>query len=85
MSDAAGRRYRRRTRRLVGLMLLVWLAFGFGIHLLVNQLNAVVILGIPLGFYMAAQGALIAFSIMLFAFARRHERIEREAGTSADA
>jgi putative solute:sodium symporter small subunit len=44
------------------------------------SLNKVVILGFPLGFYMAAQGSLIAFVIMLFWFARRQNQIDEEHG-----
>ena len=37
-------------------------------------------LGFPLGFYMAAQGSLIVFVVMLFMFAKQQNRIDREFG-----
>ena len=48
----------------------------------VVPLNKIVIpiLGFPLGFYMAAQGSLIVFVVMLFVFARQQNRIDREYG-----
>jgi putative solute:sodium symporter small subunit len=46
----------------------------------VNVLNKITILGFPLGFYMAAQGALIAFVVMLFVFAKQQDNIDREFG-----
>jgi putative solute:sodium symporter small subunit len=52
----------------------------------VNQLNAIKIpiLGFPLGFYMAAQGSLIAFVVMLFIFARKQDKIDRDHGYAED-
>jgi putative solute:sodium symporter small subunit len=52
----------------------------------VVPLNKIVIpiLGFPLGFYMAAQGSLIAFVVMLFVFARQQDRIDREHGVAED-
>jgi putative solute:sodium symporter small subunit len=61
-------------------MLLLWAVFGFGVHLLVQPLNGIRIGGFPLGFYMAAQGSLIAFVIMLFVFARRQDAIDEQEG-----
>ena len=41
-------------------------------------------LGFPLGFYMAAQGSLIVFVVMLFKFARQQDEIDREHGYAED-
>jgi putative solute:sodium symporter small subunit len=65
-------------------MFALWVFFSFVIHFFVNQLNSIVILGFPLGFYMAAQGSLIAFVIMLFLFAKRQDTIDREEGVAED-
>ena len=48
----------------------------------VNVLNqfTIPVLGFPLGFYMAAQGSLIAFVVMLFVFARSQDNIDRAHG-----
>jgi putative solute:sodium symporter small subunit len=58
-------------------MLASWLFFSFVVTWFVKGLNKIVIpyLGFPLGFFMAAQGALIAFVILLFWFAKRMEPI----------
>jgi putative solute:sodium symporter small subunit len=60
----------------------VWFFFGYIIHMFVNTLNkvSVPILGFPLGFYMAAQGSLIVFVVMLFMFARQQNKIDRDHG-----
>jgi putative solute:sodium symporter small subunit len=42
------------------------------------------VLGFPLGFYMAAQGSLIVFVVMLFMFAKQQDNIDREFGVAED-
>ena len=76
----------RRTSRLMFTHLGVWFFFGYVIHFFVVPLNAIKIpiLGFPLGFYMAAQGSLIVFVVMLFMFARQQDKIDREFGMAED-
>lgn len=74
------REHWRRTRALMFTCLVIWFIFSFLIHLFAPSLNSIVILGFPLGFYMAAQGSLIAFVVMLFVFAKQQENIDREFG-----
>jgi putative solute:sodium symporter small subunit len=75
-----------RTRNLMLKYLGVWLFFGYIVHMFVVPLNKIhiPILGFPLGFYMAAQGSLIAFVVMLFLFARQQDQIDREHGVAED-
>jgi putative solute:sodium symporter small subunit len=47
-------------------------------------LNAIHVLGFPLGFYMAAQGSLIIFVVQLFWFARRQNAIDEEFGVAEE-
>lgn len=64
----------------------IWFFFGYIVHMFVNQLNAIKIpiLGFPLGFYMAAQGSLIVFVVLLFVFAKQQNRIDSEHGYAED-
>lgn len=75
-----------RTRTLMFKYLGVWLFFGYIVHFFVVPLNKIhiPILGFPLGFYMAAQGSLIAFVAMLFIFAKQQDQIDREHGFAED-
>ncbi|MBY0530491.1 MAG: DUF4212 domain-containing protein [Xanthobacteraceae bacterium] len=75
-----------KTTRLMLTHLGIWFFFGYVIHMFVNQLNAIKIpiLGFPLGFYMAAQGSLIVFVVMLFAFAKQQDKIDRDHGYAED-
>ena len=76
--------YWEKTSRLMIIMMALWAFFSFFIHMFVTPLNGVRILGFPLGFYMAAQGSLIAFVIMLFTFAKAQDGIDRECGVAED-
>jgi len=62
--------------------LAIWLIFGFVVHFFATPLNGIVILGFPLGFYMAAQGSLIVFVWLIFWFAKRQNQIDEEFGAA---
>jgi putative solute:sodium symporter small subunit len=66
------------------IMLALWFVFGILIHVFVETLNAIRIMGFPVGYYMAAQGSLIAFVIMLFLFSSRQDSIDRQEGVNED-
>jgi putative solute:sodium symporter small subunit len=76
----------KKTTNLMLMHLGIWLFFGYIIHMFVVPLNKITIpiLGFPLGFYMAAQGSLIVFVVMLFMFARQQNRIDRDHGYAED-
>ncbi|MGE0850922.1 MAG: DUF4212 domain-containing protein [Hyphomicrobiaceae bacterium] len=76
----------KRTTRLMFVHLGIWLFFGYIVHMFVKPLNQIIIpvLNFPLGFYMAAQGSLIAFVVMLFVFARQQDKIDRDHGVAED-
>jgi len=80
--DSSG--YWGKTRRLMWIVLAIWAVFGFIVHFFVTALNGIVILGFPLGYYMAAQGSLIVFVLLIFWFASRQDAIDREYGVAED-
>jgi putative solute:sodium symporter small subunit len=73
-----------KTSKLMVTMLVLWAFFSFIVHMFVVPLNGIKILGFPLGFYMASQGSLIAFVVMLFWFAKAQDNIDRECGFAED-
>lgn len=73
-----------KTSRLMIVMMALWIFFGYVVHVFVIPLNTIKFFGFPLGFYMAAQGSLIAFVAMLFWFAKAQDKIDREAGVAED-
>jgi len=76
--------YWRKTRGLMWFCLVIWFIFGFGIHFFVRSLDEITFLGFPLGFYMAAQGSLIVFVVLIFWFAYRQNEIDEEHGVAED-
>lgn len=73
-----------KTSRLMIVMMALWVFFGYIVHAFVIPLNSIKFFGFPLGFYMAAQGSLIAFVVMLFCFAKAQDKIDRDAGVAED-
>ena len=67
-----------RTRRLMLTTLAIWFVFGYILPWFGGALNNLSFLGFPLGFYMAAQGSLIAFVVLLFWFARAQDKIDTD-------
>ena len=74
--------YWNRTRNLMLVILFAWFVFSFGVHFFAPSLNKIRVLGFPLGFYMASQGALIAFVAMCWWNAWSQDKIDREFGVS---
>lgn len=76
--DNAGAHWRA-TLRLLRPLLAVWFVVSFGLGILfVEPLNAVRIAGFPLGFWIAQQGAIYVFIILIFVYARRMDRVDAE-------
>ncbi len=81
---ATGQAYWKKTSALMWAMLIVWAVFSFFVHMFAPAINHIHVLGFPLGFYMAAQGSLIVFVVMLFWFARKQDQIDRESGVAEE-
>jgi putative solute:sodium symporter small subunit len=67
------------TLKLMAGCLVVWfiVSFGLGI-LLVEPLNSIQLFGYPLGFWFAQQGAIYTFMVVIFFYAWRMNRLDRE-------
>jgi len=73
-----------KTKRLMRITLIIWAIFGFVIQFFAVPLNAINIIGFPLGYYMAAQGSLIAFVILIFWYASKQNSIDEEFDVAED-
>lgn len=71
--------YWRRNLKIIGGCLAVWaiVSYGLGI-LLAPALNAIQIGGYPLGFWFAQQGSIITFLVIIFFYAWRMNKLDRE-------
>ena len=79
------REYWRANIKLMSILLVIWftVSFGFGI-LLVDQLNQIPFFGFKTGFWWAQQGSIYVFIILIFVYARRMKRLDREYGVGDD-
>lgn len=76
--------YWKKTSRLMWTIMILWLFFSFGVHFFAVQLNRFEFLNFPLGFYMAAQGSLIAFVVLCFWNAYAQNKTDEEFGVAED-
>ena len=83
-SDPRVQRHWDRTKRLTIIDLLIWFFFSYLVHWFADSLNAITFIGFPLGFYMAGQGSLLAFVILIFALAHFQNKIDEEEGMAED-
>jgi putative solute:sodium symporter small subunit len=74
----------RRTRNLTIGHLIVWFIFSYVVHWFAVPLNNISFFGWPLGYYMAAQGALIVFVVQLFLFNRQQHAIDVQFGVAEE-
>jgi putative solute:sodium symporter small subunit len=84
LTPARREEYWKRTSRLMWTIMVLWAFFSFVVHLFAVQLNSIQFLGFPLGFYMAAQGSLIAFVVLCFWNASAQNKIDKEFGVAED-
>jgi len=84
ISPEAGAAHWAKTRTLMWICLAIWAIFSFVIHMFVSALNEISFLGFPLGFYMAAQGSLIVFVMLIFWYVARQNAIDEEFGAAED-
>jgi putative solute:sodium symporter small subunit len=71
--------YWRKNLRITASLLAIWFVVTFVASWYARELNEIVIIG-PLGFYMGAQGALIVYVLIVWFYARRMNRLDREYG-----
>lgn len=69
-----------KTRKLTFLVLALWFIFSFVVHWFANGLNSISIMGFPLGYYMAVQGSLVVFVVLIFFLNWRQDKIDDEHG-----
>lgn len=86
MSDQKGRQaYWRATLKLVAWCLGIWfvVSYLFGI-ILVDQLNTISLGGYKLGFWFAQQGSIFVFVVLIFFYAYRMNKLDRQFDVDED-
>ena len=72
------------TRGLTTWILILWFIFSIGIFFFANSLNSFTFFGWPFGFYMAAQGSLMIFVILIVVLNFKQEKIDEKFGVAED-
>lgn len=70
-------RYWRRVRQLTLLLLVVWFVTTFFLIFFARELSQLSLFGWPFSFYMAAQGALLIYLLIVAVFAWRMRRVDQ--------
>jgi putative solute:sodium symporter small subunit len=79
------REYWAQNLRLTLTLLAVWFLVTFGTVWFARDLAALSFAGWPLSFYMAAQGSLIVYVLLIWYYAKRMEVMDQEFGVDEDA
>lgn len=82
-SSEVRERHWQRSRNLTFLVLAIWFIFAIIVHIFAKGLNAVTFIGFPLGYYMAVQGSLIIFVLLIFFQNWQQDKIDDEYAQSS--
>jgi putative solute:sodium symporter small subunit len=66
--------------RITAILLFIWFVATFVVGWYARELNELSILGFPLGFYMAAQGSLIIYVVLIWVYAIYMNKMDRQYG-----
>lgn len=81
---AKHKHYWRSNLRLTGVLLAIWFIATFGVSWFARELQALTFLGFPLPFYMAAQGALLIYVVLIGIYAWRMDKLDRQFGVQEE-
>lgn len=76
--------YWRENIKLTSIIMFIWFVVTYVCAFFVNELNSIVILGFPFGYYMAAQGSLIVFVVLIFWYAFSMNKKDKEYGVEEE-
>jgi putative solute:sodium symporter small subunit len=72
--------YWRRNLRMTLLLLALWFVVTFVVSFFARELNEIVILGFPFGFYMGSQGALLIYVLIIGFYAKYMNAMDKDYG-----
>ena len=74
------RQYCSRSLKITGVLLPMWFVVTFVMAYFAIPLSEITFFGWPLSFYMAAQGSLIVYVVILYYYARKMRQLDVEYG-----
>lgn len=72
--------YWRKNLRVTGILLFIWFFVTFVLGYFARELSSITILGFPFSFYMAAQGALIIYVLIIWYYQHYMNKLDNEYG-----
>ena len=76
--------YWQKNLRVTGTLLFIWFFITFVLGFFARELASITIFGFPLSFYMAAQGSLIIYVLIIYFYARYMNRLDVEYGVEEE-
>ena len=70
--------YWRKNLSITAILLAIWFVATFVVAWFARDLNNYSFLGFPLGFYMAAQGSLVIYVLIIWYYARHMGKLDKE-------
>lgn len=72
--------YWRENKNLMYVIMLIWFVVSYLAAIFASYLNNISIIGFPLGYYMGAQGSLIAFVILNYLYSKKMTELDKKYG-----
>jgi len=70
--------------RLTTIILAIWFVVTYVCSFFAPELNSIVIFGFPMGYYMGAQGSLIVFVVLIFVYAFKMNKADKDYGVEEE-
>jgi putative solute:sodium symporter small subunit len=81
MTPDQQRAYWRRNLAYIGVLLAIWASVSYGASiLLADALDAIHVLGFPLGFWFATEGSILVFVVLVFVYVKLMNDLDRKFG-----
>lgn len=72
------REYWQKNLAITAVLFAIWFVVTYVAGYFARELNELVLFGFPLGFYMGAQGSLVVYVVIIFYYAARMNKLDRE-------
>lgn len=76
--------YWNENKTLTWIVMIIWFVVTYVAAFFAPELNKVSFLGFPFGYYMAAQGSLVVFVILIFFYASRMNKLDQKYGVEEE-
>lgn len=71
-------------KKLTAIVMIIWFVVTYVCALFASSLNSISFIGFPLGYYMAAQGSLVIFVVLIFVYAFKMNKADKDYGVEEE-